>query len=241
VSRELAFAHDEGVYAETLCDSLDDKDMSTCDKMRKRAYASVGHVERLRVLTLYLEGGRGRCREGVGRGLHLMGHMLGGRGGEAGMHVGGVGAGRGGEGHVGGIRAIYWDTGVAGRNEGGVIGRAGRGGIGVLGELGAGKVGGRGERGAVEVDALANTKVVEVGEAEARETTLEEGVTEGDLALDVLCVAAESEGLSVSVLLLAGDTRGRTGGALWMLRVALNESETGERRFAVGDYRRDLP
>ena len=108
-------------------------------------------------------------------------------------------------------------------------------------ELGAGELGGRLERGAIEVYALANTDVVEIGEVETGKTTFEEGVTEGDLALDVLCVAAESEGLSVSVLLLAGHARGRTGGALWMLRVALNHSETGERRFAVGDYRRDLP
>ena len=100
------------------------------DEGKGSAYASVGHVERLGVLTLYLDGGRW-CRQTVG-GRHLMGrrlHMLGGRGREAGMHVGGIGAGWGGDGDVGGIRAIYWDTGVrvARRNEGRVIGRAGRG------------------------------------------------------------------------------------------------------------------
>ena len=63
----------------------------------------------------------------VWRGLHVLRRR--GRGREAGMHVGCIGAGRGRDGDVGGIRAIYWDTGVAGRNEGRVIGRAGRGGI----------------------------------------------------------------------------------------------------------------
>ena len=69
-----------------------------------------------------------------GRGLYLMGsrlHVLGGRGRESGMHVGGIGARRGGDGNVGRIRAIYWDAGVgvSGRNERRVIGRAGRGSI----------------------------------------------------------------------------------------------------------------
>lgn len=47
--------------------------------------------------------------------------------------------------------------------------------------------------------------------------TLEEGIAEGDLALDELGVASEGEGLPVPVLLLAGDAGGRAGGTLWVL------------------------
>ena len=90
----------------------------------------------------------------------------------------------------------------------------------MLRELGAVEIGGRLES-AVEFYAFASTNVLEIGEVEAGAVTLEEGVAEGDLALDKLCVAAEGEGLPVSVLLLAGHAGGRTGGALWVFRVAL--------------------
>lgn len=87
-------------------------------------------------------------------------------------------------------------------------------------ELGALKIGGRLER-TVEVYALANTDFVEICEAETGETAFKEGITEGDLTLDELGVAAKGEGLSVPVLLLAGYACGRTGGTFGMLRVAL--------------------
>lgn len=186
----------------------------------KGAYASIGHVERLRILTLDLEGGGGWWWL-VGRWrLDLMGRldMLGWR--EAGVHVGCIRAGRAGNGDMGGIRAIYWDTGVvAGRNEGRIIGRAGRGGIGMLLELSVLEIGRRLET--VEVYALANTDLVEICEVKTRETALQEGVAEGDLALDVLGMATEGESLSVSVLLLASYACGRTGGTFGMFRVAL--------------------
>ena len=146
------------------------------------------------------------------------------RGREAGVHVGGVRSGRSGDGEVRGIRAIEWNTGVgvAWGDEGRVEGGAGRGAIGVLGEVGALELGGRME-GGVDFYALAGADVVEVGEGEAGETAFEEGLAEGDLALDELGVATEGEGLSVPVLLLAGNGRGRTGGTLWVLGVALAE------------------
>lgn len=67
-----------------------------------------------------------------------------GRGREARMHVGAIGAGRTGNGDVRWIRAIYWNTrmGVAG-NEGRVIRRSGRGWVWVLLEVWVVKIGGR--------------------------------------------------------------------------------------------------
>lgn len=215
------------MYTKTLGDSLDDEVISNVTQAEggRGAYTRVRHIERLRILALDLEGGSGRWWGLVGRWrLYLMGRrldVLRGRGREAGMHVGGISSRGAGDGNVGGIRAIYWDTGVGvtGGNEGRIVGRTGRGGIGMLLELRAMEIGGRLET--VEVYTLADTDLVEIGEVEARETAFEEGIAEGDLALDELCVAAEGESLSVSILLLTGHACGRTGRTFGMLGVAL--------------------
>lgn len=143
-------------------------------------------------------------------------HVLGGRGREAGVHVGAVSA-RGAHREVR-IRTIDRDTRVwvAWRDQGGVVRGGGRGGTGgVLGvrlavlEVGDG-------RWAIDLDSLARANVLDADEGVTGDMSLEEGVAEGDLALDELGVSSGGEGLPVSVLLLAGHAGGRTGGTLWM-------------------------
>lgn len=143
-------------------------------------------------------------------------HVLGGRGREAGVHVGAVRA-RGAHREVG-IGTIDGDAWVrvAWGDQRGVVRGGGRGCTGgVLGvRLAVLEVGGGWW--AIDLDAVARADVLDGGKGVAGDMALEEGVAEGDLALDVLGVASEGEGLSVSVLLLARDAGGRTGGALWM-------------------------
>lgn len=74
----------------------------------------------------------------------------------------------------------------------------------------------------VDLDALPTTYVVEIGKIEIRDMTFQKSIALSNLALDILCVTSESEGLPVSVLLLARDSSSRACRAFGMFRVALN-------------------
>lgn len=74
----------------------------------------------------------------------------------------------------------------------------------------------------VDLDALPPTYLVEVGHTEIRNMTFQESIALSDLALDEFGVTSKSEGLPMSVLLLARDTGSRARCTFRMFRVTLN-------------------
>jgi hypothetical protein len=136
---------------------------------------------------------------------------------------------------------------VCGVNEWRPVNRPGRGATWLLWELWARLSKFRGGM-TIDLNALPPTYLVEVGHTEVRNMTFQESIALGDLALNELGVTSESEGLPMSVLLLARNTSSRARCTFRMFRVALYNSSlcqkrswTVGRRFAVGVYRRDLP
>jgi hypothetical protein len=118
---------------------------------------------------------------------------------------------------------------VCGVNERGPVNRPGRWATWLLWELWARL---RKFRGGMTVDlnTLPPTYLVEVGHAEIRNMTLQESITLSDLALDELGVTSKSEGLPMSVLLLARDTGSRARCTFRMFRVALCNSSLCQKR-----------
>lgn len=79
---------------------------------------------------------------------------------------------------------------------------------------------GRGSAG-LDFDAFTNEHVIEIFHLKARDTAFEKGIALGELVFEMFSVAAESEGLTMSVLLVTGGPGGCAGGASWMFRIAL--------------------
>jgi hypothetical protein len=71
------------------------------------------------------------------------------------------------------------------------------------------------------LDTFANEKVVEIFHFKARDAAFEKGIALGEFMFEMLGVTAESESLTVSVLLMARGSSSCTSGTSWMFRVAL--------------------
>jgi hypothetical protein len=93
------------------------------------------------------------------------------------------------------------------------------------------------------LDTFADEKVVEIFHFKAREAAFEKGITLGKFVFEMLSVTAESESLTMPVLLMARSSGSCTSGTSWMFRVALlkikemSKREIGE-RMRAGNCRR---
>lgn len=74
----------------------------------------------------------------------------------------------------------------------------------------------------VDLNALPPTYLIEVGHTEIRDMTFQESIALSDLALNELGMTSKSEGLPMSVLLLARDTSSRARCTFRMFRITLN-------------------